>query len=104
MLEAAVVVGADAGEDRQFLGDQERIAAALPEEWHSEPVRIDSMTIEHARVVKADVVSEENRYRHDSKKLADALIRLYYERNQMTDSEVSVAPALVPEAQKASVG
>ena len=78
--------------------------ATLPEEWHSEPVRVDQMTLDGARVVKADVVSEENRYRHDSKKLADALIRLYYERNQMTDSEVSVAPALVPEAQKASVG
>ena len=78
--------------------------AVLPEEWHSEPVRVDRMTLEGARVVKADVIAEENRYRHDSKKLADALIRLYYERNQMTDSEVNVAPALVPEAQKASVG
>ena len=78
--------------------------ATLPEEWHSEPVRVDQMTLDGARVVKADVVSEENRYRHDSKKLADALIRLYYERNQMTDSDVNVAPALVPEAQKASVG
>ncbi len=78
--------------------------ATLPEEWQSEPVRIDQMTLDGARVVKADVVAEENRYRHDSKKLADALIRLYYERNQMTDSEASTAPAPMAEAQKASVG
>ena len=39
------------------------------------------LTLNGARVVKSDVVDEENRYRHDSKKLADALVRLYYERN-----------------------
>ena len=61
----------------------------LPEEWHSEPVRIDSMSLDGARVVKADVVAEENRYRHDSKKLADALVRLYYERHQMVDADVT---------------
>ncbi len=61
--------------------------AVLPEEWHSEPVRVDRIELEGARVVKADVIAEENRYRHDSKKLADALIRLYYERHQMADAE-----------------
>jgi uncharacterized cofD-like protein len=80
--------------------------ATLPEEWHSEPVRIDSMSLNGARVVKADVVAEENRYRHDSKKLADALIRLYYERNQMVDAENEInepLPARQPEKQKAGV-
>ena len=75
----------------------------LPEEWHSEPVRIDRMNLEGARVVKADVVAEENRYRHDSKKLADALIRLYYERNQMTDAEPAPIEAQ-RETQHAGVG
>jgi uncharacterized cofD-like protein len=70
--------------------------AVLPEEWHSEPVRIDRMALDGARVVTADVVAEENRYRHDSKKLADALIRLYYERNQIEDTAT--------ERQKVSVG
>ena len=77
--------------------------AVLPEEWHSEPVRVDRMTLEGARVVKADVIAEENRYRHDSKKLADALIRLYYERNQMADA----APAPIDaerEPEHAGVG
>jgi uncharacterized cofD-like protein len=61
--------------------------ATLPAEWHSEPVQVDSTALEGARVMKADVVSEENRYRHDSKKLADALVRLYYERNQLSEAE-----------------
>lgn len=79
--------------------------AVLPEEWHSEPVRIDRTDLDGARVVKADVVAEENRYRHDSKKLADALIRLYYERNQMAEPESDAAAnAPAPEREKASVG
>jgi len=77
--------------------------AVLPEEWHSEPVRVDRMHVEGARVVKADVVAEENRYRHDSKKLADALIRLYYERNQMADAEPAPLEAQ-REVQHAGVG
>ena len=59
--------------------------------------------LDGARVVKADVVAEENRYRHDSKKLADALIRLYYERHQMADAE-PIAVELEREAQHAGVG
>jgi uncharacterized cofD-like protein len=79
--------------------------AVLPEEWHSEPVRVDRTDLDGARVVKSDVVAEENRYRHDSKKLADALIRLYYERNQMAEPEPQGLPAAVePEKAKAGVG
>lgn len=76
--------------------------AVLPQEWHSEPVQVDRATLEGARVIKADVVAQENRYRHDSKKLADALIRLYYERNQPVEPEPESRPAEVP--QKAGVG
>jgi uncharacterized cofD-like protein len=79
--------------------------AVLPEELHSEPVRIDTVNLDGARVMKADVVSIENRYRHDSKKLADALIRLYYERNQMAPETSTAAGAAVDaERQKAGVG
>jgi hypothetical protein len=75
-------------------------------------VQIDRLTLNGARVVKADVVAEENRYRHDSKKLADALIRLYYERNQMVDAAPAAADsmpsdadeAVEEEAQRAGVG
>lgn len=75
--------------------------AVLPEEWHSEPVKVDAAALDGARVLRADVVAEENRYRHDSKKLADALVRLYYERNQMAESEP--APTL-PKPQEVGVG
>jgi uncharacterized cofD-like protein len=78
--------------------------AVLPVEWHSEPVRIDRMELDGARVVKADVVAEENRYRHDSKKLADSLIRLYYERNQMADAIVPTSLADEREPQHVGVG
>jgi uncharacterized cofD-like protein len=61
--------------------------AVLPEEWHSEPVLVDRNELDGARVLRADVICEENRYRHDSKKLADALVRLYYERNQFAETE-----------------
>ena len=77
--------------------------AVLPEEWHSEPVTVDTLSLNGARVIKADVVAEENRYRHDSKKLADALIRLYYERHQMADAEPA-APSLERETEKVGVG
>jgi uncharacterized cofD-like protein len=76
----------------------------LPEEWHSSPVRIDRLSLDGARVVKADVVCEENRYRHDSKKLADALVRLYYERHQMVESSMEPEVEAVPERSKAGVG
>ena len=54
----------------------------LPEAWHSEPVRIDDTALDGARVITADVVSVENRYHHDPKKLADTLIHLYFQRPQ----------------------
>lgn len=75
----------------------------LPEELHSEPVKIDRIHLDGARVVKSDVVAVENRYRHDSKKLADALVRLYYERHQMTDTPTEVLD-MEPERQAAGVG
>jgi uncharacterized cofD-like protein len=84
-----------------FVLANSNVASRLPEEWHSEPVQVDSTQINGARVIRADVIAEENRYRHDSKKLADALIRLYYERNQMIEAEAKDA---VSEPQTVSVG
>ncbi len=55
----------------------------LPEAWHSEPVRIDCERVNGATVSAADVISEDNRYHHDPKKLAAALIRLYYQRGEV---------------------
>ncbi len=58
-------------------------SAGLPEAWHSEPVRIDHAALNGASIVAADVVSEDNRYHHDTKKLASILIGLYYQRREV---------------------
>ena len=58
-------------------------AEALPEEWRSEPVRIDRARVNGAAIIGADVVSEDNRYHHDPKKLARTVIRLYYQRHEV---------------------
>ncbi|MCS7295301.1 MAG: YvcK family protein, partial [Dehalococcoidia bacterium] len=60
------------------------IAAPLPESWRSSPVALRdaaSPALRGVRVVEADVVAEENRYRHDPAKLAACLMRLYDGRN-----------------------
>lgn len=60
------------------------IAGPLPDAWSSSPVSVNGYAaLESSRLVLTDVVSEENRYRHDPKKLGAALIRLYYDRGQM---------------------
>lgn len=62
------------------------VSDALPREWRSEPVRVDAAaSVNGARLVLADVISEENRYRHDPKKLAATLMRIYYERQRITE-------------------
>ncbi len=61
----------------------DNVAGPLPEAWHSQPVSIDSTVMDGARVVTADVVSEKNRYHHDSEKLATTIMRLYAGRNQL---------------------
>ncbi len=61
----------------------------LPEAWHAEPVRMDTQRINGTMVLAADVVSEENRYHHDTAKLAAAVMNLYYQRRQ---ADVLTAP------------
>ncbi len=70
-------------------------SGTLPNADRSQPVALDSLLENGIRLLQTDVVSEKNRYHHDSKKLAHALIRLYYDRNQ---------PASTPEAEKKLVG
>ncbi|MBK9342654.1 MAG: YvcK family protein [Dehalococcoidia bacterium] len=60
------------------------IASELPEAWHSTavPIANDALrAFEGLRLVQADVVAEENRYRHDPEKLAATLMRLYDNRD-----------------------
>jgi hypothetical protein len=47
-------------------------------------------------LVTADVISEENRYHHDSEKLAQAIMRIYYDRDQVafvSEPEDELVPA-----------
>ena len=61
----------------------DNVAAQLPEAWHSQPVSLvrDGMeAFEGVVVISADVVAEENRYRHDPQKLAATILRMYDNR------------------------
>ncbi|MEX0785386.1 MAG: gluconeogenesis factor YvcK family protein, partial [Dehalococcoidia bacterium] len=55
----------------------------LPEAWHSEPVRLDRSGMNGTSVIAADVISEDNRYHHDTKKLAAVLMGIYYQRRDL---------------------
>lgn len=65
-----------------FVLANNNLAEPIPRAEHSRPVRLDGAVNNGIRLVLADVVSEENRYHHDSRKLADAVMRIYYERDQ----------------------
>jgi uncharacterized cofD-like protein len=65
----------------QYVLANSNIGNGLPED--SEPVRIDGGQGLRTSLMSADVVSEENRYHHDAKKLGTAIIRLYYDRNHL---------------------
>ncbi|MFQ6019545.1 MAG: uridine diphosphate-N-acetylglucosamine-binding protein YvcK [Dehalococcoidia bacterium] len=54
-----------------------------PKSPRSQPVQINLPTANGVRLVLADVVSQENHYHHDVKKLGQAVIRIYYDRNQL---------------------
>ena len=58
--------------------------ARLPRGWKSEPVRVDDRSDQadlanSLRIIEADIVDTGNRYRHDSNKLADAIMTAYHE-------------------------
>ena len=60
------------------------IAPELPEAWHSAAVRVSQEMLRSypgVRLMEADVVAEENRYRHDPYKLAATIMRLYDARD-----------------------
>ena len=59
----------------------DNLGGTLPNADRSQPVALDSIPENGIRLIKADVVSESNRYHHDSKKLAQTLLRIYYDRN-----------------------
>lgn len=68
--------------------------AALPPEWGVQPVVGDAVPPNGVEVVFADLVNQEYRLRHDHKKLAACIIRLYYDRAQNRRPARAVGQAL----------
>ncbi|HEU4758502.1 MAG TPA: gluconeogenesis factor YvcK family protein, partial [Dehalococcoidia bacterium] len=66
-----------------FVLANDNVSAEIERAAGSEPVRVDAALHRGIRLLTADVVSEENRYHHDSKKLAEAIMRIYYDRDQV---------------------
>jgi uncharacterized cofD-like protein len=62
----------------------------------SKPVLVDSDINNGIRLIRTDVVSEENRYHHDSVKLGRAVMDIYYEgdHGSLPEPEKSLVPAL----------
>jgi uncharacterized cofD-like protein len=70
-----------------YILANDNVAGPLPDAWHSQPVRVDSPVVDGARIITADVISEKNRYYHDSGKLAASIIRIYNGRSQFEAAE-----------------
>ena len=80
------------GSPFDFIVANSNLTERLPERWKSEPVRGGEARVGGV-VITADVVDEGNRYRHDSAKLADAILTIYHERG-----EAAPRPPMVPAA------
>ncbi len=65
----------------------DNIPASIPKAPQSEAVKLDGTVNNGIRLVQADVISEENRYHHDSERLAQAVMRIYYDRDQASVTE-----------------
>ncbi len=65
-----------------FVLANDNVSTEIGRAVGSEPVRLDAALHRGIRLLTSDVVSEENRYHHDSKKLAAAIMRIYYDREQ----------------------
>jgi uncharacterized cofD-like protein len=65
------------------------LPVSIPKAPQSEAVRLDAKVNNGIRLVEADVISEENRYHHDSTRLAQAVMRIYYDRDQAAAPEVA---------------
>lgn len=79
----------------------DNIASELPEAWHSRAVSLADSGLDQLEgvvVVSADVVAEENRYRHDPQKLAATILRMYDNRiafTQASNRKSAEKPVLV---------
>ena len=65
------------------LANNHVVTNKIPHAEQSSPVRLDDGVNNGIRLVTDDVISESNPYHHDSAKLAQAVMRLYYGRDQI---------------------
>ena len=76
-------------------------SARLPRNWRSEPVRHDpaaarAADLESVHLIQADIVDTGNRYRHDSAKLADAILTAYHELGEASVRPRRAGRAVIP--------
>jgi uncharacterized cofD-like protein len=70
------------GNPFHFVLANDNLGVDLPPQWRVSQVAFtgDSLRIAGTQVVQADLISDQSPLRHDSKKLAQALMRLYYDK------------------------
>ena len=68
-----------------FVLANDKVGAVLPAHWHVNQVAPseDDLKLDGVEVVQADVVDPKNPLRHDPKKLAQALMRLFYDKAEV---------------------
>ena len=66
-----------------FVLANSNAAARLPLRWRSEPVQMaEGEELDVTAVIESDIVDTGNRYRHDSNKLAAAILTAYHEHGE----------------------
>ena len=73
----------------------DNVVDVIPKAAESRPVLVDTQINNGIRLVATDVISEENYYHHDSTKLAEAIMRIYEERDQLSAPFPEVEESLV---------
>src|SRR3990172_863098 len=80
-----------------YVVANDNVTDVIPKAEQSRPVRVDDPINNGIRLVATDVISEENRYHHDSTKLSEVIMRIYDERGQLfvlPEAEESLVTAL----------
>jgi len=71
----------------QYVLANDNVEGVLLKPERSQPVQLNMAPANGVRIILSDVVSQENRYRHDSTKLAQALLRTYEDRHQLGQTQ-----------------
>ncbi len=70
-----------------FVLANDKVGAVLPAHWHVNQVAptVEDLKLAGTELVQADVVDPKNPLRHDPKKLAQALMRLFYDKAEVAN-------------------